>query len=179
MTKSMYNIHTVKVYINIKQYNYFLQAFYSAFNSLYVFILTVLPKTELTVDSKSPDFTGETANLKCVIESNHTDWRYKWYKDSAKLQSSDRYTVNTDTLTIRALTTSDEGQYTCRGQRDERPNSSQESEPINLSVNAQISFFIIPGFLLAACPYLLVTVVLLYKCSRARVKSPEAQRQSL
>ncbi|XP_052458905.1 basement membrane-specific heparan sulfate proteoglycan core protein [Carassius gibelio] len=93
-----------------------------------------LPKTELTVDPKSPVFTGETVNLKCVIESNHTDWRYEWNKDSVKLQSSQRYTVNTDTLTIRAVTTSDEGQYTCRGQRDKRPNSSQSSSAVSLSV---------------------------------------------
>ncbi|XP_026117856.1 basement membrane-specific heparan sulfate proteoglycan core protein-like isoform X2 [Carassius auratus] len=93
-----------------------------------------LPKTELTVDPKSRVFTGERVRLTCVIESNHRDWRYEWNKGRVKLQSSDRYTVNTDTLTIRAVTTSDEGQYTCRGQRDERPNSSQSSSAVSLSV---------------------------------------------
>ncbi len=85
----------------------------------------------------SPVFTGETVNLTCVIES-HNDWRYEWYKDtnnSVMLQTSDRYTVNRDTLTIRGATESDQGQYWCRGQRDERPQSSQESNQINLSVN--------------------------------------------
>ncbi len=88
--------------------------------------MTVTPKTI---------FTGETVNLTCVIESDHSNWRYEWYKGSVMLQTSDRYTVNRDTLTIRGATESDQGQYWCRGQRDERPSSSQESNPINLSDN--------------------------------------------
>ncbi len=94
----------------------------------------------------SPVFTGETVNLTCVIES-YSDWRwridqthgwrYEWYKDSVMLQTSDRYTVNRDTLTIRGVNESDQGQYWCRGQRDERPKSSQESNRINLSVNGE------------------------------------------
>ncbi len=83
----------------------------------------------------SPVFTGETVNLKCVIES-HSNWRYEWYKDSVMLQTS----VNRDTLTIRAATESYQGQYWCRGKRDKRPKSSQESNRINLSVNGELNF---------------------------------------
>ncbi|XP_026117865.1 peroxidasin-like protein isoform X2 [Carassius auratus] len=141
----------------------------------------VLPKTELTVDPKSRVFTGETVNLTCVIESNHTDWRYEWNKDSVKLQSSDRYTVNTDTLTIRAVTTSDEGQYTCRGQRDKRPNSSQESEPINLSVNDLIMFSSLSSFIFSSghwcgCGIECLSVVL--PLTAADVEIQEEQRSA-
>ncbi|XP_016328905.1 basement membrane-specific heparan sulfate proteoglycan core protein-like [Sinocyclocheilus anshuiensis] len=145
--------------------------------------VTDLPRSTLTVTPDSPVFTGETVNLTCKIES-HSNWRYEWYKggnNSVMLQSSERYTVNRDTLTIRGLNESDQDQYWCRGQRDERPKSSQESERINLSVNVsgsgQISVFNILSFLLAACPYLLATVVLLFKCYRARVTSIEDQSQ--
>ncbi|KAF4111610.1 hypothetical protein G5714_008641 [Onychostoma macrolepis] len=88
-----------------------------------------LPRSTLTVTPDRPVFTGETVTLTCVIESDHSDWRYEWYKDrySAKLQMSDRYTVNRDTLTIRGATVSDQGQYWCRGQRDRRSVSSQSS----------------------------------------------------
>ncbi len=92
----------------------------------------------MTTDS--PVFTGETVNLTCVIESNHSNWRYEWYKDtnnSLMLQTSDRYTVNRDTLTIRGVNESDQGQYWCRGQRDKRPKSSQDSNRINLSGNGE------------------------------------------
>ncbi|XP_059380187.1 fasciclin-2-like [Carassius carassius] len=142
--------------------------------------VTDSPRSSLTVTPDSPVFTGETVNLKCVIES-HSNWRYEWYKDtdSVMLQTSDRYTVNRDTLTIRGVITSDQGQYWCRGQRDQRPNSSQDSDRIHLSLNGsgQISVFSILSFLLAACPYLLSTVVLLFKCYRARVTSTEDQSQ--
>ncbi len=129
----MYNLYTREVYSNVKQN---IIIFFELFESLYVFVLTDLPKTELTVDPKSPVFTGETVTLKCVIET-YSNWRYEWYKDSVMLQSSDRYTVNRDTLTIRGATESDQGQYWCRGQRDERPQSSQESKRINLIINGE------------------------------------------
>ncbi len=86
----------------------------------------------------SPVFTGETVNLKCVIES-YSNWRYEWYKDRVMLQTSDRYTVNRDTLTIRGVTRSDQGQYWCRGQRDERPKSSQSSSAVSLSVTGELN----------------------------------------
>ncbi len=89
----------------------------------------------------SPVFTGETVTLKCVIES-YNNWRYEWYKDNGYkrviLQTSDRYTVNRDTLTIRGVITSDQGQYWCRGQRDKRPTSSQSSS-VYLSVTSELN----------------------------------------
>ncbi|XDV19222.1 hypothetical protein PO909_024736, partial [Leuciscus waleckii] len=93
-----------------------------------------LPTSTVTVTPDNPVFTGETVNLKCVINSDHSNWRYEWYKDSVKLQTSERYTVNRDTLTIRGVTESDRGQYWCRGQRDGRPNSSTSSSAVSLSV---------------------------------------------
>uniref|UniRef100_A0A8C1E6S7 Ig-like domain-containing protein n=1 Tax=Cyprinus carpio carpio TaxID=630221 RepID=A0A8C1E6S7_CYPCA len=107
--------------------------------------LSDLPRSTLTLTPNSPVFTGETVNLKCVIESYSdwrwrngltNDWRYEWYKGrySVMLQTSERYTVNRDTLTIRGATESDQGQYWCRGQRDGRPNSSQSSSAVSLTV---------------------------------------------
>ncbi len=104
----------------------------------------------------SPVFTGETVNLTCVIET-HSDWRrrngltynqtynwrYEWYKDSVMLQTSDHYTVNRDTLTIRGATESDQGQYWCRGQRDERPKSSQSSSAVSLSVKGKMNITVL------------------------------------
>ncbi len=93
-----------------------------------------------------PVFTGETVNLTCVIES-HSNWRYEWYKDSVMLQSSDRYTVNRDTLTIRGVNESDQGQYWCRGQRDKRPKSSQSRSAVNITVKGELNFIVLVNFL--------------------------------
>ncbi len=94
-----------------------------------------LPESTLTVTPDRPVFTGETVTLKCVIES-HSNWRYEWNKDSVMLQSSDRYTVNRDTLTIRGATESDQGQYWCKGQI--RSVSSQSSS-VSLSVKGEFN----------------------------------------
>ncbi len=51
-------------------------------------------------------------------------------KNQTILQTS----VNRDTLTIRGA---NQGQYWCRGQRDERPKSSQKSNRINLIINGE------------------------------------------
>ncbi|KAG1924744.1 Fc receptor-like protein [Pimephales promelas] len=93
-----------------------------------------LPTSTVTVTPAGPVFTGETVNLKCVINSDHSNWRYEWYKDSVILQTSDRYTVNTDTVTIRGATGSDQGQYECKGQIYGRPNSSTSRSAVSLSV---------------------------------------------
>ncbi|KAI2646826.1 Fc receptor-like protein 5 [Labeo rohita] len=91
-----------------------------------------LPTSTLTVTPDSPVFTGETVNLKCKIKPDHSDWRYEWYKGSTKV--SEHHTVNRDTFTIRGVKKSDAGQYTCKGQRDGKPNSSQSSSAVSLSV---------------------------------------------
>uniref|UniRef100_A0A8C1ESR1 Ig-like domain-containing protein n=1 Tax=Cyprinus carpio carpio TaxID=630221 RepID=A0A8C1ESR1_CYPCA len=91
-----------------------------------------LPTSKLTVTPDSLVFTGERVSLTCEINSDHSDWRYEWYKDSTKVSES--YTVNTYTLTIERSETSDADQYTCKGQRNGRPNSSQSSSAVSLSV---------------------------------------------
>ncbi len=104
----------------------------------------------------SPVFTGETVNLKCVIESYSDwrwrierindwmydwtpEWRYEWYKDSVMLQPS----VNRVTLSIRGVTESDQGQYWCRGQRDKRPKLSHLSSAVSLSVMGELSIIVL------------------------------------
>ncbi len=104
---------------------------------------TDLPGSTLTVTPDSPVFTGETVNLKCVIES-YSNWRYEWNKDRVMLQTSyNYYTVNRETLTIRGVITSDAGQYTCKGHIDRRSVSSHTSPAVHLSVTGELSIIIL------------------------------------
>ncbi len=103
-----------------------------------LYFFTDSPRSTLTVTPDSPVFTGETVNLKCVIES-YSNWRYEWYKDSVMLQTS----VNRNTLSIKRSRSFDAGQYTCKGQRDERPTSSHTSSAVSLSVTGELSFIIL------------------------------------
>ncbi|KAL7875639.1 hypothetical protein AOLI_G00106020 [Acnodon oligacanthus] len=90
-----------------------------------------LPRAALTVEPKwSPVFTGESVTLKCEIESvQYSNWRYQWYKGSSSTAISQSQT-NTFTITSAA----DQDQYWCRGERDNRPSSSQPSNPVTLTV---------------------------------------------
>ncbi len=124
-------------------------------------LFTDLPGSTLTVTPKTV-FTGETVTLTCVIESYGNwrqridrindwrydwtlEWRYEWNKDSVMLQTSDRYTVNRNTLTISGVITSDAGQYTCKGHitGHRRSVSSNTSSAIHLSVTSELSFIIL------------------------------------
>ncbi len=104
---------------------------------MFLTFFTDLPRSTLTVSPDSPVFTGETVNLTCVIESNHSNWRYEWYKDSGMLQTS----VNRDTLTIRGATGSDQGWYSCRGQI--RSVSSHDSSYVYLSVKGEFNIIVL------------------------------------
>ncbi len=101
---------------------------------------TDLPRSTLTVTPDSPVFTGETVNLKCVIESD-SNWRYKWYKDSSEVSKS--YTVKENTLTIIGSRSSDAGQYTCKGHIDRRSVSSHTSSAVSLSVTGELNIIIL------------------------------------
>ncbi|KAI4891532.1 hypothetical protein NFI96_008440, partial [Prochilodus magdalenae] len=88
------------------------------------------PRPTLTVEPKSPVFTGESVTLKCEIQS-YSNWRYQWYKGSSGTAVSQS---QTNTFTIRSA---DQGQYWCRGERDDRPTSSQNSSAVTLTVKDQ------------------------------------------
>ncbi|KAL7880625.1 hypothetical protein SRHO_G00028790 [Serrasalmus rhombeus] len=87
------------------------------------------PRATLTVEPRwSPVFTGESVTLKCEIQS-HSNWRYQWYKGSSRTAVSQS---QTNTFTIRSA--ADQDQYWCRGERDNRPTSSQPNNTVTLTV---------------------------------------------
>ncbi|KAI4896466.1 hypothetical protein NFI96_009516 [Prochilodus magdalenae] len=86
------------------------------------------PRATLTVEPESPLFTGESVTLKCEIQS-YSNWRYQWYKGSSRTAV---YQSQTNTFTIRSA--ADQDQYWCRGERDDRPTSSQNSRTVTLTV---------------------------------------------
>ncbi|KAL7875662.1 hypothetical protein AOLI_G00106250 [Acnodon oligacanthus] len=93
--------------------------------------VSALPRATLTVEPKwSPVFTGESVTLKCEIES-YSNWRYQWYKGSSRTAVSQS---QTNTFTIRSAADQDQDQYWCRGERDNRPTSSQPSTTVTLTV---------------------------------------------
>ncbi|XP_073714005.1 B-cell receptor CD22-like [Misgurnus anguillicaudatus] len=102
--------------------------------------LTVKASPRVTV-RVTPDrfvFTGETVTLKCEIEDQYRslNWRYQWYKGTTKLSKFERYTINTDSLTINGVTESDQSKFMCGVERDGRPQYSLSSSTVDLTVKA-------------------------------------------
>uniref|UniRef100_A0A3B1JFL2 Ig-like domain-containing protein n=1 Tax=Astyanax mexicanus TaxID=7994 RepID=A0A3B1JFL2_ASTMX len=90
--------------------------------------VSALPRATLTVDPDSTVFTGESVTLKCEI-TGYWRWRYQWYKGSSLITTS---TDKKHTFTISSA--ADQDQYWCRGERDYRPRSSQNSTKVILTV---------------------------------------------
>ncbi|XP_037403283.1 Fc receptor-like protein 5 isoform X2 [Pygocentrus nattereri] len=113
----------------------------SEYSNSVTLTVEALPPAELTVEPKqSPVFSGESVTLKCKIKG-YDGWTYRWYKHDKQseltaVSQSEHHTVNGDTLTIRADTVINGEQYWCRGERRDRPTSSQYSSSVTLTVNA-------------------------------------------
>uniref|UniRef100_A0A671NGL9 Ig-like domain-containing protein n=1 Tax=Sinocyclocheilus anshuiensis TaxID=1608454 RepID=A0A671NGL9_9TELE len=120
---------------------------------------------------------GDSVTLICEVTGSSTGWTFSWFRDDDHLSDSSRGAGGSYTLSPAALQHT--GVYTCRAERG-RPayyTKYSNTQPLNTDVTCQISVFNILSSLLAACPYLLATVVLLFKCYRARVPSAEDQSQ--
>ncbi|KAL6490996.1 hypothetical protein MHYP_G00013410 [Metynnis hypsauchen] len=107
-------------------------------------LLTVfaLPRATLTVEPERPVSTGESVTLKCEINP-HDGWTYQWYKQDKQsgltaVSQSVYHTVNRDTLIIRGDAVINGDQYQCRGERRNRPTSSQYSNSVTLTVKGEL-----------------------------------------
>jgi len=61
------------------------------------------------------------------------------YKGSSKLQTSERYTLNRDTLSIVKAVESDQGWYTCKGQIPGRSVFTRSSSSVSLTVKGELN----------------------------------------
>ncbi|XP_073721130.1 obscurin-like [Misgurnus anguillicaudatus] len=91
--------------------------------------VNALPRATVRVTPDRSVFTGEKVTLKCEIEDQYSDWRYKWYKGRTETSVSEG-----NIYTIRSP--SDQDEFWCRGERVGRPSSSQYSDHVTLSVKA-------------------------------------------
>ncbi|XP_058616740.1 Fc receptor-like protein 2 isoform X2 [Onychostoma macrolepis] len=119
-----------------------------------------------------PVTEGETLTLRCL--DRHTtppNLRADFYKDGSLIQSQ------TTEMIISTVLKSHEGFYSCKHRERESPKSW-------ISVTAshsgsQISVLHTLSSVLAVSPYLLVTVVLIFKCCRMRAASVEEQETAI
>ncbi|XP_073669823.1 cell adhesion molecule CEACAM5-like [Paramisgurnus dabryanus] len=90
------------------------------------------PTPQVSVWPDDHVFRGETVNLTCVINGGGVNsWQYSWYKDSSLYNISDL-----QNYTIRFVNETDTGNYTCIGTATNRPQSSNISDAVSLTVSA-------------------------------------------
>ncbi|XDV33548.1 hypothetical protein PO909_003928 [Leuciscus waleckii] len=114
-----------------------------------------------------PVTEGDNLTLRCFYPYiSPPKLRADFYKDGSLIQSQ------TTEMIIPTISKSHEGLYSCK-----HPETG-DSPKSWISVrgchsDSQISVLHILSSALAACPYLIVTVVLIYKCCKMRGKTPE------
>ncbi|XP_073669822.1 Fc receptor-like protein 5 [Paramisgurnus dabryanus] len=89
------------------------------------------PTPQVSVWPDDHVFRGETVNLTCVINvGGDISWQYSWYKDDSDIQQN-----KLQYYTIRSVSESDAGNYTCRGTEISGSRNSHISNAVTLTVS--------------------------------------------
>uniref|UniRef100_A0A9J8CHI5 Ig-like domain-containing protein n=1 Tax=Cyprinus carpio carpio TaxID=630221 RepID=A0A9J8CHI5_CYPCA len=140
-------------------------------------VLTVRerPKPAVRVQPDGRVFRGQTVTLTCDIqETDVSSWSYSWNKDDSEIHvsQSQEYRIN-------SVKESHTGQYSCTGNETQGSRYSHTSDKVTLTVSAPSAVLKLLSFLLAASPYLLVSIILGVKCYRAHVQTDETDQYAV
>ncbi|XP_047674811.1 immunoglobulin superfamily member 1-like [Tachysurus fulvidraco] len=92
------------------------------------------PKPTVTINPDTQVFIRETVTFRCDVEEGRdTEWTYGWFRDSNTLYP---YSTKKE-FSIRSVTVSHGGQYTCRGRRTSDSQMSEMSDSVTLSVSGK------------------------------------------
>ncbi|XP_073669847.1 leukocyte immunoglobulin-like receptor subfamily A member 3 [Paramisgurnus dabryanus] len=118
-----------------------------------------------------PVTEGDPLTLRCLYQyKNSSNLTAEFYKDGSVVQNQ----TTGDMMIIPTVSKSHEGFYYCK--HPERGESPKSWISVRASQMKTRSFNVIT-FLLAVCPYLLATVVLVFKCYRLRVPRSSVEDQ--
>ncbi|XP_029609907.1 uncharacterized protein LOC115194387 [Salmo trutta] len=109
--------------------------------------LTALPTASVRVSPQGLLYSGDTVTLQCDIP-DYTDWMYYWYRNNQQLSSQ-----TSETITISLPDQA--GQYQCRGKRTTRPQSSNLSSSLPITVTGEL-FSIWTFSSLSQCGFILL-----------------------
>ncbi|XP_047655888.1 sialoadhesin-like [Tachysurus fulvidraco] len=135
--------------------------------------VSVKPKPTVRVNPQSSVYTGDTVTLSCELQQG-TGWKFFWYKNNQMLWDLNSEQVNTLNVTVD---NAGETEYMCRAYRINNYNYYTElSDPVKITVRgveATFSVLMLICSVVTASPYLLVTIILLLICYRARDHTDE------
>ncbi|XP_072543933.1 Fc receptor-like protein 5 [Salminus brasiliensis] len=131
------------------------------------------PKPELTSSFKGAALIGNPVTLYCKLNQS-AGCRFYWSKHTQTPENET--TTETHSYTIRSVSVSDGGQYWCRAGRGNPVYYTQYSDALWVHVTASPSVLSVLSSLMAASPYLLLTIMLCVHYYRAHAKSEEVSR---
>ncbi|KAK7177061.1 hypothetical protein R3I93_001116 [Phoxinus phoxinus] len=155
------------------------------------------PKAVLRVQPDGRVFRGQTVTLTCDIqETDVTSWTYSWNKDDSEIHVS-----RSQEYSISSVSESHTGHYSCSGRetRGSRHTHTSDEVTLTLSVGSSseaplpvtltpsgseaplpvLSVLKLLSFLVAASPYLLVSIIIGVKCYRAHAQSDEINQYAV
>ncbi|XP_058251728.1 carcinoembryonic antigen-related cell adhesion molecule 5-like [Hemibagrus wyckioides] len=133
------------------------------------------PPVSLIINpSRTQHFTNDSLSLSCEDQSNSTGWTVRRYTHSERVLDCSHWgSVTGSTCNISFLSTSYTGVYWCESE------SGGNSNPVHITVHgpsgveAPFSVLMLICSVVTVSPYLLVTIILLLICYRARAHTDE------
>uniref|UniRef100_A0A674C7D1 Ig-like domain-containing protein n=1 Tax=Salmo trutta TaxID=8032 RepID=A0A674C7D1_SALTR len=127
--------------------------------------LTVTGKSSYLSFTSLPPYS---VTLSCGVKESSTGWRFFWYRTVPYTAGG----TTEDSYTLISAGPSHTGGYVCRAGRGDPVYDTLYSEPQFLwSGGSVVSIFLLPRLLcslLVVSPFLLVSIMLMVKCCRAR-----------
>ncbi|KAG7330710.1 hypothetical protein KOW79_006932, partial [Hemibagrus wyckioides] len=140
------------------------------------------PKPTVRVNPQSSVYTGDSVTLSCELQQG-TGWGFYWYKNNQLLENFNSEQENTLKVTED---NAGETEYKCKAFRrkyykEQKNYSTELSVPVKITVRASgpsgveapFSVLMLICSVVTVSPYLLVTIILLLICYRARAHTDE------
>ncbi|XP_053485818.1 carcinoembryonic antigen-related cell adhesion molecule 5-like isoform X2 [Ictalurus furcatus] len=149
------------------------RAFYTHYSNLQTLWITgESPPVSLIINpNRTQHFTDDSLSLSCEDQSKSTGWTVRLYTQKLGVSVCTQLgSVTGSTCNISSLSTSDTGVYWCESK------SGENSNPVNITVHGRSRPFPVLKLIFSivtASPYLLVTIILLVKCYRARAHTED------
>ncbi|XP_053485804.1 uncharacterized protein LOC128610487 [Ictalurus furcatus] len=138
------------------------------------------PPVSLIINpNRTQHFTDDSLSLSCDDQSNSTGWRVSRYTQSRRGSDCSQWgSVTGSTCNISFLSTSYTGVHWCESESGENSNPVNITVHVPSGVEAPFSVLMLISSVVTASPYLLVTIILLVKCYRARAHTGEYRIQN-
>ncbi|XP_061074617.1 Fc receptor-like protein 5 [Conger conger] len=140
--------------------------FYTQYSDSFKLNITARPHAVLTLETPwTGIFRTDSLTLRCEVNGSPAKWNYTWYRDGQSLLLD----PSRDRLILTSANDSYNSEYSCRGNRTDRPTYTEISEGFrerNIVLKRKILVSVASSFLLG-----IILIILGCICLRMKMKS--------